>query len=319
MARVVVVTGASSGIGRSTAQLLAQRGDRLVLAARGREGLDAAAAECTAQGARDVLVVPTDMSDEEQVDRLVRSAVEAFGRIDVWVGAASVYSYGRVEDTPADVVRQVVETNLLGQFWTARALLPQLRRQGAGTLIVVGSVYARLTSPYVAPYIASKYGLDGFTRALRQEVRGDRGIHVCAVLPATVDTPIYQRAANYTGQRVRPLPPVVSPYRVARAVVRLADHPRREVVVGRVQRSLAPVHMLLPRLYDAAVVPVMDTLALRGGSVPSTSGAVLGPRPTTTAVTGAWRSTTARILGGAAVAAGGAAVAAGVRRGRQDS
>lgn len=312
--RVVVITGASSGIGRATAEMFARQGVRLVLAARHRGNLEEVAADCAGRGAAEVLVVPTDVSVEEQVHALAHAAMASYGRIDVWVGAASVYSYGTVERTPSHVVRRILETNLLAQFFTAQALLPHFRVQGAGTLILVGSVYSKVTSPYVAPYIASKSGLLGFSEALRQEVRGIKGVKICAVLPATIDTPIYQHAANYTGRRVHPLPPVVSPYRVARAIVGLADRPRTEVVIGQTQRGFIPVHAALPGLYERCIGPVMDVLALGGGPVPPTDGAVFEPDALNNDVSGGWRAGRRRRLGLALLAPAAATVVAARRR-----
>lgn len=298
---VVLITGASSGIGRATAHLFARDGARLVLAARDDGSLREVAAECAEHGAA-VLTVPTDVAVETQVETLVRSAHEAFGRIDVCVAGASVYSYGTFEQTPPEVFRRIVETNLFGVVHTARAVLPRFREQGRGTLVVVGSVYSRITSPYVSPYVTSKWGLLGFTEVLRQELRRDEDIHVCAVLPATIDTPIYQHAANYTGRPVRPLPPVVSPHRVARAILRLAHRPRRVTVVGRVQGAFIPVHGLLPGLYDRCIHPVMDSLALRGGTAPASDGTVFVPDPATEQVDGGWRSAPLRALGASGAA-----------------
>lgn len=301
---VVVLTGASSGIGRATAHAFARDGARLVLAARSAESLQEVAAECAGHGAS-VITVPTDVGDESQVEVLIRSAREAFGRIDVCVAGASVYSYGTFEQTPPEVFRRIVETNLFGAVHTARAVLPLFRAQGHGTLIVVGSVYSRITSPYVSPYVTSKWGLLGFTEVLRQELRRAKDIHVCAVLPATIDTPIYQHAANYTGKSVHPLPPVVSPHPVARAIVGLTHRPRPVTVVGRIQGALIPVHGLLPGLYDRCINPVMDLLALRSGTAPASEGTVFAPDPATEQITGGWRSTPLRALAAAgAVLAG---------------
>lgn len=294
---VVVITGASSGIGRASAHAFAKDGARLVLAARSAQFLREVAAECEARGAP-VLTVPTDVGDESQVEALVRSAHEAFGRIDVCVAGASVYSYGTFEQTPPEVFRRIVETNLFGVVHTARAVLPHFRTQGHGTLIVVGSVYSRITSPYVSPYVTSKWGLLGFTEVLRQELQRDKDIHACAVLPATIDTPIYQHAGNYTGKPVHPLPPVVSPHRVARTIVGLTHRPRPVSVVGRVQGSLIPVHGLFPGLYDRCINPVMDLLALRSGTAPASEGTVFAPGPAATSrITGGWRSPPLRTLG----------------------
>lgn len=284
-----------------------------MLAARSEQSLTDVAVMCRERGA-DTLVVPTDVSREADVQALAAAAVGRFGRIDMWVGAASAFSYGTFEKTPPEVFRQVVETTYFGQVYGARAVLPIFRRQGSGILVLIGSVYSRITTPYVSAYVSGKQALLGFAEVIGQEVRGS-GIRVCSVLPATIDTPIYQHAANYTGQRVHPLPPVVAPGRVARAIVRLADRPRRLVVVGQVQRIFLPVHTLLPVLYQPAIVAVMNTLALRGGPVAATSGTVFAPRPESNRVTGGWRSGRWRILVPALVLAGLGVTRSGRRRG----
>ena len=285
--RVVVITGASSGIGRATALRFARTKASLVLASRGEPELISVAAECRKRGS-EVLVRPTDVSDEAQVQLLAQAAIARFGRIDVWVGAASAFSYGTFENTPPRVFRQVIETTLFGQVYGARAVLPHFRRQGLGVLILVGSVYSRITTPYVSAYVAGKQALLGFAEILGQELHGT-GISVCSVLPATIDTPIYQHAANYTGARVHPLPPVASPYRVARTIVHLARRPRRLAVVGQIQRGFLPVHDMLPWLFHPGIPLVMNTLALRGGTVAATDGTVFEPRPGTNTITGGWR------------------------------
>jgi NAD(P)-dependent dehydrogenase (short-subunit alcohol dehydrogenase family) len=141
----VVITGASSGIGRAAALLFARREARLVLAARAEQPLRAVAAECG-----NALAVPTDVRDEAAVTALADRAVERFGRIDVWVNSAGVIAYGRFEDVPGDVFRAVIETNLMGQVHAARAVLPQFRRQGSGVLVNMASVWGRFTSPDVS-------------------------------------------------------------------------------------------------------------------------------------------------------------------------
>ncbi len=287
--RVVAITGASSGIGRATAHAFAERGAELVLAARSEPSLQEVARECVQLGGR-ALVVVTDVSDQAQVQALARAAVDAYGRIDAWVGAASVFSYGTFEQTPPEVFRQVMETNLFGQVHGARAVLPCFRARRQGVLVLVGSLYSKITSPYLSPYITSKHALLGLAEVLRQELRDADGISVCAVLPATIDTPIYQHAANYTGRRAHPLPPVSDARRVARAIVRAVERPRPVTVVGQAQRLAVLAHTLVPRLYERAVGPVMDLLALRDGPVPAGAGTVFQAQPHTNQVHGGWRS-----------------------------
>ena len=300
-APVVVITGASSGIGRETARVYAEKGGRVVLASRSRPALETVAQECRALGA-EALVVPTDVADEEAVLALAASAVRRFGRIDVWVGNAGVFSYGTFEELPADVFRQVVETNLMGQVHGARAVLPHFRRQGSGTLVLVGSLYSRVGSPGKAPYVTSKWGLLGFAEALRQELRGS-GIRVRVVLPATIDTPIYQHAANVTGRRVRPLPPASSPARVARAIVRSPSRRRHAVFVGRTQTAVLPVHRYAAPVFDAAAAWLKEHVELRGEDAAITTGTLFDPPAAASPATGGWRSRRVRVLAGAFAAA----------------
>ncbi|MUK02512.1 SDR family NAD(P)-dependent oxidoreductase [Vibrio cholerae] len=286
--RTVVITGASSGIGRATARLFAEEGSQLVLSGRDDRTLGPVAAECRERGAL-VITVPTDVSSETEVDRLADAAVERFGGIDVWVGNASLYSFGTFEQTPSDVFDRLIAVNLLGQVYGARAALRVFRRQGTGVLVSVASIYSRVTSPLVGPYVTSKFGLLGFLEVLRMELREAPGIHVCAVLPATIDTPIHQHAANYTGRPVRPLPPVTDPVRVARAIVRVSHRPRRLTQVGRVQSLFVHARALAPAVYEPVVARAYRALALKKGSIPQSSGNVFEADQQETGVTGGWR------------------------------
>ena len=307
--KVVVITGASSGIGRGTALAFAARGDRVVLAARSTEKLADVVAECRTLGGA-ALAVPTDVSDEVAVQELVRRAVGEFGSIDAWVNAAAAWSYGRFEDTPPAVFRQIVETTLFGQIHAARAVVPQFRAQGYGVLVNVASLYGRLSSPYVSPYVTSKWGLLGFTEVLRQELRDAPGIAVCTILPGAVDTPIYRHAANYVGREIRPLPPVTSPDRVVRAVVRVVDRPKAQVVVGQTQHLGVWAHFFAPRLYDRLVGPIVRLGALQRTPIEAHEGNVFAPDPETHTVDDGWRQHDQRRIG--QVLGTGAAVAAAV-------
>lgn len=284
----VVITGASSGIGRATARLFAEEGARLVLAGRDTGTLDAVVAECRERGAA-AIAVRTDVSSAADVDRLAEAAVEQFGGIDIWVGNASLYSFGTFEQTPPEVFDRLLSVNLSGQVYGARAALRVFRHQGHGVLVSVASVYSRITSPLVSPYVTSKFGLLGFLEVLRMELADAPDIHVCAVLPATIDTPIHQHAANHTGRPVRPLPPVADPVRVARAIVRVSHTPRRLTQVGRVQSLFVQVRALAPAAYQAVVARAYPVLALRRGAATASDGNVFEPDRRSTGVTGGWR------------------------------
>jgi short-subunit dehydrogenase len=286
--QVVVVVGASSGIGRATALAFAKRdGSRLVLAARNQPALEEVAEKCRSFGSS-VLVVPTDVSEAEQVRELVTAAVRGYGRIDVWVGCAAVTAYGLIEDTPVEVLRKQTETNYLGWVYSTKAVLPVFRQQRSGHFILIGSIYSKIATPLMAGYLSSKHAAWGFTETLRQELRGS-GIHVSAVLPATIDTPLYQHAANYTGRSLHAIPPVVAVDRVARAVLALTRKPRNQVVVGQVQRTLIGLHAMSPRLSDTVARAGLFHIATRSEPVARSDGNVFEPDAAVTSIEGGWR------------------------------
>jgi NAD(P)-dependent dehydrogenase (short-subunit alcohol dehydrogenase family) len=237
---VVVITGASSGIGRATALEFAKRRARLVLAARSRENLERTAEKCRKSGA-EVLVVPTDVSREDEVQNLAQQAVDHFGRIDVWINDAGVGLYSRFEQSPGDEYRQVIETNLFGAIYGARAALKEFRRANSGLLINVSSQTAFGGTPYSSAYAISKYGMRALSDTLRQELLGT-GIRVCTVYPASTNTPFFQHAANYTGREVQPLGSVSDPRDVAKAIVRLVARPRPDTLVGKSGYVIEPLH-----------------------------------------------------------------------------
>jgi len=284
--RVVVLTGASSGIGRATAVAFARRGDRLVLAARSAESLARVAAQCERVGA-EALAVPCDVTADGALERLVNAALARFGRIDVWVGCASVYGYGSLERMPRESFHRILEVNLHAQIEGVRAVLPHFRVRGRGSIVFVGSLFSRVAAPRLSAYVASKHGLLGFAESLRHELRRTR-ISVSTVLPATVDTPIYQHAANYTGSRVHPLPPLVGPRRVARVIVRRARRPKPITMIGFAQGAMWPLSLVAKPLYGALIRTGINRVALRG-QAPDSDGTLFHPAPEHNAVSGGWR------------------------------
>jgi short-subunit dehydrogenase len=286
--KVVVIIGASSGIGRATALAFASQGSSVVLAARRAHSLEEVATECRRLGAA-ALVVPTDVTFPEQVERLAAAAVECFDRIDIWVNNAAVMMFGRFEDVPLEEFRRVVETNFFGRVYATRAALKQFRHQGRGTLIEVNSVLGKLVQPYASSYIASKFASRGLIQSLRTELFDCPNIHVCSVLPAPVDTPIYQQAANYMGREIRPIWPLYEPQRVARAILQQAVHPRRQIIAGGFGRLLTVLHALSPALTAHLARIAVDLIEVGSKPVSITQGNLLAPRSTIASVSGGWQ------------------------------
>lgn len=247
--QVVVITGASSGIGRETAHLFAREGAAVVLAAREERALQETAREVEAFGGR-ALAVPTDVSDPAQLERLADQAAKTFGRIDTWVNGAAVSTYGMVEKLTFAEMKRVIEVDLLGVMYGAKAALPYLRAAG-GTLINISSVVGKRAVPLQAPYSAAKHGVVGFSDALRDELRYENaGVAVTTILPYGIDTPFFYHARSKLGVLPRPTPPVYKPVDVARAIVHAAEHPTREIVVGAPAHATILTQRLSPTLLD---------------------------------------------------------------------
>ncbi|WP_206664640.1 SDR family oxidoreductase [Dankookia rubra] len=297
---VVVITGASSGIGRATALAFAERGDIVVLAAR-REGMLAdAARDCEAAGGT-ALAVPTDVTEEAAVEALGRAALAHFGRIDVWFNNAGVGAFGRLDAIPTEAWKRVIEVNLYGYLHGARVAMRQFRAQGHGLLVQNASIVGRTAKPDSTPYATSKFAIRGFSEALRQEVLDQPGIQVCTVLPSVIDTPFFQHAANFSGRRVQAPPPVYDAADVADAVVGLLDQPQAEVIVGGFGRIAAAQDRLVPAVATWFTGRALHTGFLSAEPSGDSPGALFAPAPDEHAVDGGWSE--AAGLGGAPLAA----------------
>jgi len=286
---VVVVTGASSGIGLSTARAFAARGAKLVLASRSADRLATVAAQCLAEGAGGALAVATDVTQERSAQNLIDAAIAAHGRVDVVVHSATVMAYGTIEELPPRIFTAVVDTAIQGTFFVARAALAVFRSQGRGQLVVVNSLLGAIAAPQLGAYVVAKWGQAGLLRVLQLETRDEPAILVSSVSPGGVNTPIYSQAANVTGRSARPPAPVDSPEKVARAILSCVDRRRARVSVGPANPLIVAGFRLLPKVYDALVTPLLHLASLtrRPGTEPS-AGNVLQPQPAGEAEHGRW-------------------------------
>ncbi len=241
--QVIVITGASSGIGLATAQLAARRGARVVMTARNEEALARSAELIRSEGGQ-VTSLAADVADEKSMALVAEHAAATFGGIDTWVNNAGVAIYGRVDDVPLEDMRQLFDSTFWGVVSGSRAALPHLRKSG-GALINVGSVESEVALPMHSAYAAAKHAVKAFTDVVRLELEQDHaGVYVTLLKPSAIDTPFFEHAGNYMPGDPKPPPPVYAPEVVASAILDCAERPVRDLIVGgsgRVQVGLARV------------------------------------------------------------------------------
>lgn len=289
--KAVVITGASSGFGRGAAVEFARRGANVVLAARRKNLLKDVARECERLG-RKALVVETDVSAKDEVEALAEAAIDRFDRIDVWVNNAGVATYGRYDEVPMEEHEQVIETNLLGVMYGSHFAMGHFRQNGRGTLINVGSYLSKGSAPYHGSYVASKHGVRGLGMSLRQELEasGENNIHVCTIMPTSMDTPFFEHAANHSGKPVEPIKPFYDPEKVVQAIVRAAVSPEPEIMVGGSAKFASVIGKLAPSLIEKRMAKKVHQQHFgQRENARDKSGSVFEPMDSGDGVRGGWQ------------------------------
>jgi NAD(P)-dependent dehydrogenase (short-subunit alcohol dehydrogenase family) len=229
---IVVITGASAGLGRATAREFASRGWDIALLARGEAGLEAAAEEVRGRGRR-ALAIPLDVADAEAVDAAAAQVERELGPIDVWVNDAMESVFSPVAEMRPEEYRRVTEVTYLGYVHGTLAALRRMRARDRGVIVQVGSALAYRSIPLQSAYCAAKHAIVGFTDSLRCELAHDRShVRVTAVHMPALDTPQFDWVRSRLPHRAQPVPPIFDPAVGARAIVAMAEHPRRELLVG---------------------------------------------------------------------------------------
>ena len=247
--QVVVVFGASSGIGRQAALDFAERGAKVVVAARSENGLKSLVEEIESKGGEAYYLI-ADAADFSQVKNVADSTIEKFGRLDTWVHSAGTFIFAKVEQTEPEEYKRLIEVNLLGQIYGAKAALPFLKKSG-GALIHISSVEAWRTVPFQSAYGASKHGINGFVQALRVELIHDEiPVSVSLILPAAINTPIYDKARNKMPFKPRPVPPIYHPQIVSDAILYAAENPVTDLVAGGAGVGVVLAERFSPRLAE---------------------------------------------------------------------
>jgi NAD(P)-dependent dehydrogenase (short-subunit alcohol dehydrogenase family) len=316
----IVVTGASSGIGRETALRLASRGANVVAAARRDEPLATLVEECRRRGG-EAFGVQTDVADEASVRTLGEAAVARFGRIDGWVNNASVSLIGPFEDLPPDAFRRTIDVNFHGVVHGSRVALEAFRRQGRGTIVNVASLAGRIGAPYYSAYAAAKHAVVGFSQSLRMELARSPGIEVCTVMPGAIDTPFFEHSGNYAGRPFKPIRPFYGPEMVADLIVGLLERPRGEAFAGDMAAPSAMFRALAPGLFERVYGAMVERDHFLPEPAPPTPGNVFTPVRNGTGVRGGWSerqasfATVSRVASVASLAALALGVSALLRRG----
>ena len=248
--RVIAITGSSAGVGRATARLAGGRGARVGLIARGRDGLEAARRDVERAGG-EALVLAADVADAEAVEAAASAVEEQLGAIDVWVNCAMTTLYAPVAEMAAEEFSRIIDVTFLGYVHGTMSALRRMRPRDRGTIVQVGSALAYRGIPFQAAYCSAKHAIQGFTESVRCELLHERsGVRITMVQLPGLNTPQFDTALSRLPRRPRPVPPVYQPDVAAEAIMWAADHPRRELWVGRSTVAALVANALLPGLLD---------------------------------------------------------------------
>jgi short-subunit dehydrogenase len=248
--QVIVITGASSGIGLATAQAAAKEGAKLVLAARSGQALEEAVQQINSSGGEAIHVV-ADVARREDVQQIAQAAISRFGRIDTWINDAGLSIYGRLHEVSDEDNRRLFDVNFWGVVYGSLVALPHLVQQG-GALINVGSEVSEAVVPLQGMYAASKHAVKGFTDALRVEVEevDEAPVSITLIQPTAVDTPFPEHAKNYMDKEPKLPTPMIDPEKVAEAILKAAVKPERAIKVGAMAKMNTMTAKLAPGLGD---------------------------------------------------------------------
>ena len=256
----VVITGATSGIGREAALQFADAGARVVVAGRREERLNELVSEIEAKGG-EALAVRADVADQSQVDHLIETAFEKFGRVDTLVNNAGVALAAKFETQTLEDFRRLMDVNFWGAVYGCRAVVPRMKTQsGGGVIINISSILGKRGMPFETAYCASKFALAGFSESLRVELMTE-SIDVVSVFPGAVETEIFESAANHTGLEMPTFLPKFPAKEMARLIVRAARYPQPEIVMALDALAINAANKLVPSIVDMALgwtVPFMD-------------------------------------------------------------
>lgn len=256
--QVIVITGASSGIGLATARMAAARGASVVLAARNEDALNGICDEIKGQGGRAVAVA-CDVGKEEDIQRLAEAAIREFGRFDTWVNNAGISIFGHVWDVPMPDWHRMFDTVYWGVVYGSLAAVRHYRqRGGAGAIVNTGSFFGDRATPVQSTYASAKFAVHGFTDALRMELEHDGApVSVSLIHPGRIDTPYNEHAGNYMPMQPVHRGMIYPPEAVAEAILWCAAHPKRDMYVGSQAKAAAVLGMLVPRLTDRIMERIM--------------------------------------------------------------